>query len=480
MLSLFGCILVACSSAFATCHVVTPSGSGAKTGADWNNAYAGIPSSLVRGDIYYLADGTYPGYAFTTGASGTLTLEIRKAQTHDHCTDTGWNAGGMGSAQAVFKGASTPLIKVNTSYVTVNGNGNLTASGCGGAPGAGFTSEPPIPSDCGIRVDNTGCTSGNSDACDSPISIGGATNYTFKYVELVGNGNNASDKLEIQGPYGGSGPSLFDHIYARNSGCVYMQYGGTNRTVSFSYFWGTEVNGATGGCHGQAEFYSPPDSNYTNHDNVYRDITGTSIWTWANPGSGTSNNLTFYNDVIFNSSTFAKPNGSLALNLGTTTNGILACINSGVNCTNVSIYQNTIVNKGWASGVDNENTGSYTIQNNLWYQTYDANGNPGGITFASGSGGTMTQDHNSFLQAGSSNPSGTANVIAASSPNPFTNWTASNFNIASENADWTNRLTLGPPYTTDPNGTVRTTDRGAYQILTVTPAPPVNVQAMPQ
>ncbi len=33
---------LASSSAFATCHTVTPAGSGTKTGADWNNAFAGF------------------------------------------------------------------------------------------------------------------------------------------------------------------------------------------------------------------------------------------------------------------------------------------------------------------------------------------------------------------------------------------------------------------------------------------------------
>jgi hypothetical protein len=452
--------------AFGACHVVTPTGSGSNTGADWNNALPSLPSTLTRGDIYYLADGTYPAYTFTTATSGTLTLEIRKAQTYDHCTATGWSPSTMGSSQAVFYGSATPLIGIDTSYVTVNGNGGLAAPGCGAAPGSSFTSEPAMPSDCGIRVDNTGCTNVTQDACDRPIFVEGPfTNYTVEYVELVGNGNNQSDEMEFEAPYGGAGPSTIFHVYGRNAGCVYLQYGANYRTVSFSYFWGTEVNGATGSnpCHGQAEFYSPPDSNYTNPDNVYRDITGSAIWTWAQPSTGTANNLVYYNDVVFNSSTFTKPDGTLKLYLGTIADGVLGCFNTSINCTNVVFVQNTIVNEGWACGIDNANTGSYTVENNIWYGCYDSNGNPGGIAFLPGTGGIFTQQYNSFLAAGSSCPSGAGNVCVTSSPNPFVSWATSNFNLVSESPDWNNRLPLGIPYTTDPNGNARTTDRGAYQ-----------------
>src|ERR1700756_617443 len=97
----------------AACHAVTPSGSGTKNGSNWSNAYAGIPANLTRGDVYYLADGSYPNYVFTTPNSGSTVSEIRKAQTHDYgritdgCSNdisSGWNAGTMGSSQATIDG----------------------------------------------------------------------------------------------------------------------------------------------------------------------------------------------------------------------------------------------------------------------------------------------------------------------------------------------------------------------------------------
>src|SRR5438132_1714604 len=55
------------TAAHAACHVVTPSGAGARDGSTWGNAYAGLPATLVRGDSYYIATGNYTGgYRFNT------------------------------------------------------------------------------------------------------------------------------------------------------------------------------------------------------------------------------------------------------------------------------------------------------------------------------------------------------------------------------------------------------------------------------
>src|SRR5579864_6394310 len=95
-------MVVASRRAEAGCHVVTSAGAGTKNGADWNNAMAGVPATLVRGDIYYLADGIYSPYTFTTPDSGTTPVTIKKAVAADHCIETGWNASTMGSSQAIF------------------------------------------------------------------------------------------------------------------------------------------------------------------------------------------------------------------------------------------------------------------------------------------------------------------------------------------------------------------------------------------
>jgi len=83
-------ILGTFSFALATERYVRSDASGNQTGTDWANAHTQLPSSLVRGDIYYVADGSYPSYTFNDAESGTSLITVKKATQADHGTDTGW------------------------------------------------------------------------------------------------------------------------------------------------------------------------------------------------------------------------------------------------------------------------------------------------------------------------------------------------------------------------------------------------------
>jgi hypothetical protein len=448
--------MVAIPPAFAVCHAVTPAGSGSKSGANWSNAFAGLPAKLVRGDIYYLGDGGYPGYSFSTPPSGTSRIEIRKAQSYDHCNGTGWDPGTMGSLQAVFQFAQAePVIAVGTSYVTIDGNGRSTAAGCGGAGAAGTnrTQSPPKPVDCGIKIDNSTCTSAAPDACDSPIKIAEANvrHLTLKHVEALGTGNNSAETMMIFAPYEGDGDERYEHLYMHNAGCVYIQNGQRDGTVSDSYFWGNRT--ASAGCHGQASFSSGAESNTTYAGNVFRDISGTAIWTFA-ANSTIHDGWNFYNNVIWNDT---QAEGELE-------DGIIACINPETVCTNFMVVQNTMVNLNYSTGTVFSNAGgSISFLNNLWYLNQGNDGTPGGVAFAM-AGSTLIEDYNSILRSSSRLlGSGVHDVNDGAAPDPFVNWKGGNFNLAAENKDWTNRLGLSSPFTTDANGRTRTTDRGAYQ-----------------
>jgi hypothetical protein len=455
----------------ATCYVVNPANTYNGNGSTWSaatsngatGAFNAIPSTLVRGAIYYLADGAYPKFQFDTPVSGTQTVELRKAQSYDHCTSTGWNASTMGSSQAVFKYTnSEPIIGVASSYLTINGNGNSRAPGCGqgGATGTTKAQPPPVPNDCGIKIDDTGCTSTGTNSCMTPIrtTASNVTHLTIEYAEALGNNNNLSEPMIIFAPYSGDAYATYTHMFMHNAGCVYIQDGQQNETVTYSYFWGNNSN--AGGCHGQASFSDAAESDTTYADNVFRDIIGTSIWTFADY-STTHNNWLFYNNVIW------ADNRSLDQQ----EDGIIACINSGTICTNFMVVQNTMVNLNYSTGTVFSNAGgSITFENNLWYGNQGTSNSPGGVFFQM-AGSSLTEDYNSFLNSGSSG-GGAHDISSSAAPDPFVNWSAGNFNLASANTDWGGRLALAPPFTTDPNGTVRGTDRGAYEYVNATQTTP--------
>ena len=72
VLFIFGFLVVVASSSqvIAANHYIRDGGNG--NGTDWNNAWDDLPSSLTRGDTYYVADGTYGAYQFNDAASGSL------------------------------------------------------------------------------------------------------------------------------------------------------------------------------------------------------------------------------------------------------------------------------------------------------------------------------------------------------------------------------------------------------------------------
>ena len=59
-------------------------------GSSWTDALPNLPAVLSRGDLYYIADGTYGGYTFDDPESGEAYIHIRKATPADHGTDDGW------------------------------------------------------------------------------------------------------------------------------------------------------------------------------------------------------------------------------------------------------------------------------------------------------------------------------------------------------------------------------------------------------
>jgi len=438
--------------AFAACHAVSPSGSGSNSGADWNNAYAGIPATLIRGDVYYLADGSYGTYTFSTPTSGTATVEIRKAQSYDNCTSTGWNTATMGSSQAVFSG-TTPFT-VATSYVTVNGNGQQTTPGCGGIPSAynAAGSAGTTPTDCGIRAVTTDTSSDIVFRLNS-----GATNVTEKYVELVGTGINSADSNALTAEFGGNGGFVADHIFGRNAACMYFSALAFQHTVENSYFWW--IQSSPNNCHPEYNLMANGGSNTSStpineFNNIYRDMSGTS--TFASVSSGNIW-INIWDNVFMCSSTGCNGTGN--------DDGIMWCGNS-TNCV-VNFYQNTLVNltggndNGLVTNASSSGSLSGNAKNNLIYNTVNSTMISSGIA----------QSNNTWIN--SAGVSGTNNVIITSGASiPFVDVANGDFTLVADSANYDNRIALTGVYNTDAAGNTFTTDRGAYQFAgTQAPAP---------
>ena len=464
----------AATESFAACHAVGPAASGNGSGADWNNRMNKLPSSLVRGDTYYLADGSYGKYSFSTANSGSTRITVKKAQSYDFgrasdgCSNdisAGWSTGSMGSGQAQFTGFDGP--NGTAGFITLDGNGNSTLAGCGTAPA---TNAPA--SDCGIKF---------TDALgsDGPITIGvngqRASGWTLRYIETQGAGdsNNSQTEENLVRCAGACDTFLVEHVWWYNSGCDIIKLPWTNSaTFRNSYF---KQNFSASNCHGQFYLSEVTTSNVTFANNVIQDIQGTGMWVVVTGGQ--ADNYNIYNNVILKTQGSSRPGFS---------NGFFACINSGSKCTNMKFIGNTVINyeadSSGAAGIlsENNNGSSYTWQNNLFYNTSDV-----GFTL---NGASFTEDHNTWLNSGTpANGSGDVRV-SSGAPNPFVNWQNSDFRLVAENADWGAGSVLASPYNLDMIGNIRpgtdgVWDRGAFEFAGTqaqAPAPPTNLTAVVQ
>ena len=166
----------------AACYV-TPGGSGATNGVDWDNAYAGLPASLTCGVAYYLAGGSYDYTSTSTTISNACTaqspLVIYKAVTGGPGNPqnvAGWQAS-FGATQALFTQATdADPEKGHSPFFTLSGT-HITLDGVVPASGT-----PTKRAAFGIHLRSSNHLSKGF------LSVTGAAN-TVKHVELDGIAN---------------------------------------------------------------------------------------------------------------------------------------------------------------------------------------------------------------------------------------------------------------------------------------------------
>ena len=432
----------------AACRVVTPTGSGAKTGADWNNAYQGLPATLVRGDTYYLADGTYARYSFNTIESGTTPITIKKAIPSDHCTDTGWDAATMGSSQAIFNPGTVDTFAVLQDYLVLDGQ-----------------KRDSLSSGHGIKLNGV-CPGANC----TTLNIA-ANNLTVRYVELqgIGDQNPASDKGDVQIYGNGRSNWTFQYLYVHDSGQAFVVHNfNTNILLEHSYL---NNNYSSATRHGNC-IIDTGSTNVTIRYNIFREFTGTSCITIRGTVGSAANNWWVYGNLFTENP--SAPSG--------TGNGIASCLGSQ-HCTNFYFYNNTIANMslGLAGIYWQENTvGSPTIRNNIWYNNRNS-------TVGAAQG--VIESHNTVLNTptalGFTDPNDVR--VASGASVPFVALPTGDVHLTWENFGSVRApgLPLPPPFNQDPDGKTRGADglwdRGAFEFLSPPrPNPPTNLTARPQ
>ena len=309
----------------------------------------------------------------------------------------------MGSSQAVFSKTSPAALSISSNYWIINGNGSQKNAGCGGTPNTP-TTEPSNPPTAESESTLLSAAGSGSSACNADaIALNGVNHITLNYLEVADNGNNSIAPGTI-GYFSGSNTVTVTHMFGRNAGCVFFIPIGDNQTVSFSYFWVTNTSSADT-CHPQYSSSFGTNSNDIEHDNVYRDINGSSVFSTTDPGAGAHTGFVYYNNVFWETS--GGPYTTTGLD-----DGVWGVLQGTL--VNALIYNNTLINlTGFQTGFYAASPGQSAIfENNLVYNT--ANFSFGNLT--------GTENYNSILNSGSAGKGPNDVIVTSNAPNPFVSW----------------------------------------------------------
>jgi hypothetical protein len=423
------------SGALAANRYVRPGASGDGSGSDWHNAYTALPDTLVRGDTYYLADGTYGPYSFRN-VPGTSLITIKKATNADHGTDTGWQAS-YGDGEALFRGSATVWsFMAGASYYSIHGQrgaGNVT-----GSYGIRLTTSASRNSAVALVAADTSTVfseTGNHrsitiDSVEFDWNNGTAAGASGATRAVQWNAANDSSNITLSNCY----------IHHSSGFGVFAGSVGSNLVVENCFF---ERNGGSTNYHHETLWVTGTNG-FTFRGNTIKDTVNGALTGWVMLGA--VSNAHIYNNVFTCSSPSACATGG---------NGIIATwdANQYAN-TNVHIVNNTFANlpssgnpaiyfKHSGGAVDT----NVNVLNNLFFTT----------TFAVV--GATNQTHSAC--------GGGATCVGGSAqnglpPSIFRSWTEQDLRLASPTQPGT-----ASAYLADKSGVARGADgvwdRGAFE-----------------
>jgi hypothetical protein len=395
---------------------------GSNDGSDWNNAWTALPANLVRGDIYYIADGNYPEYTFDDAASGAAYIHIKKAIASDHGTDTGWNSS-YGDGQAFFG-----VFVFQTGRYEIDGQ-------IGGGParwktGHGFKLKATSANQKVVRIET------------------GVSDIILKHCELEHRGLNTGTADD--GVYGFNVSNFtISHCYLHDFGRVpFLWRSWNNVTIEYCYI---ARNTSTPAQHAEGLSDSGSDNVLIRHS-IWNEIQGTAVIVGLEH-NGLMANWEIYGNVF--------SGGDVA--------GVIGVLNDASNTTsaeNWKIYNNTMVNIGglW-SGFRIEAGNNNVAYNNLWYNCVRTAHH------------RITISHSWYYDTQND---GDSIAVQMGTGNPFVNLANEDFHLSSPTQN--GKADFGSPYNVDTDGKIRGSDgvwdRGAFEYggNASRPDPPKNLK----
>jgi hypothetical protein len=460
-----------CTSATAKVYIRSGA-SGANNGTDWTNARTTFPSPLVRGVTYCVATGSYAALDIVEAEVTTGVIAIVGATAADHGTATGWTntfsvSSADGGSQALFAntGAGGAAIKIERSYITIDGNagGNLERD----PTKYGFRlSQPASCNDTPQRYLYV-----RGDALEAT-----QTNVTVKHAAMVSCGAGAFELASQQAISLGCGGcyltnSTFSTLYLGNATNSISLTNTANTTMEYLY---TKGQWSTGAGHGDNHGEGISVNDCRNTDNINCGSTAFPA------GQGTINNTvrwSYFTDCNGTACIAAiGPGNVISINawkiygnvfiagvlIGTSGPANLSIADGGTfYIKDTLIYNNTFLVAGavfeqCATGCGLGPSGN-VVENNLIVS--------GNADIRFSADGVIVHDYNAFFSP-TTTPGSEAHLQTIGSQplvNPALSGTG-DYHLVTDTAAG---LTLGSPYNVDADGVTRGVNgnwsRGAYQ-----------------
>lgn len=468
-LAVVGLFVLSSSTALGAVHVVSPKGGAqGQSGADWDHACKGFtgscaPSSLVRGDIYYVGGGSYPAVTLDTATSGSARITIRGATAVDHGPAAGFVSALSVSTAEGGQQATFASLTLGSSDWLVDGVVGAGAAGANASQNYGF----------GIHNDALGLP---GVAVFLQANIG---DVTLSHLEVDGvhwdvpADNGASNGFYVT-PGGGcldfSSGATFDHLYVHDlKGSAWL--GGGNTTIQYSVI--ARVR-STPTWHGEG-VASRTDCATGNADhsvfryNTWQDVLGTGAIVAL---YGTARSWEVYGNVFVSTGatcTNCNPMGPTVLD--NTGSGYIA---------GLKFYNNTVYGTQGKCGAYSTNTtgatAQFDIKNNLFYHcmggiqlredSVDYNSYFDSYVYFCDGTGVCPGPHDDYACAGVTNcPAAYAKTPPAAAA-LFASPSSFDFHPLGASIDGhaLAGTSLGAPYGVDMDGVARTTwTRGAFE-----------------
>lgn len=409
-------LLFSVTSAHASRYVgPTGGGRGSQNGSDWNNCYNGLPASLVRGETYYIKEGSFGSYTFDDAHSGSTLIRIKKC----------------GAAGQVSNGSGDGVCETAAGFIASEHDGQAIFSGMHFSTGY-------------YKIDGvTGGGPGNWESGHGILLNGGVS--SDKYVD---NNSDYITMSHINVNVGATGPSdsrafeiyghdyfTVEYSYIHDIGMdIFSMNVMNNFTLQYSKIARNYQDAAY---HGDIiEYQIGNATNFTVRYNFFQDVVGS--YGFGSHGPVINGYYIYGNIFYFTKNSFFG-------------NGLIGCLSAGGTLTNLKFYNNTIAgvmgDGGYGFGFGRMGGTGNAAYNNIYYRASGATAH---------SFSDVTHSNNTFYNmaySGEQNLSG----------NPFVSF-PSNLMLSGPT---TAGSSFSSPYNSDMLGNTRgadgVLDRGAYE-----------------